>query len=139
MAPPVSDISFSTMAEADSLAHVRRWGEVQTGDRDAPTLATEGMDLRNVRGFVVSAAAAEGESFNEVGALAAWRYDAAVAGWCRVPAWDLAVTGTGAAQFIAWGEREVLVSAGRILYACSAMEVSSGNISVRIAADTGTA
>lgn len=135
MAPPLSAVTFA-VDSSQPPGSARRWGEVQPEDRDIPTLATEGIDLRGVTSFYVAALAETGETFTG-GSLLAWRYDTGTARWCRAETWDLSLADAAGEGAYSFPEKEVHVSSGRLLYASVDMLLSDGDGTVCIIAHVG--
>lgn len=128
----------------DSAGTVRRWSEVQSLTRSAPTASClaasspEGMDMRSVRGIRVGIDAPTGQTLTG-GALRAYSYDFTAGAWRRVPDLDITTITSGlAGQWYA--DQAVLVRTGCLLYAADGVTVSSGTtVTVRITAYTGGA
>jgi hypothetical protein len=101
-----------------------RWTETQALTRAAPTLVTEGMDLRGLRnGFRVMVSAQSGATLTDVN-LKAWLRDDTL-GWVRSPQLDLAQTAVGT-QHVVFPDQPTFVGLGRVLYANNGTTVSAG-------------
>ena len=100
-----------------------------SGTADAPTLATQGMNLANVGGFSVVASADSGQTLSGAGSLQAYLYDDNVARWARCPDLDL-TCGTASVRDLAFPGFSVLSPRGRIAYVPSGVTVSSGGVTI---------
>jgi hypothetical protein len=118
----------------DALAggSARALSESQSLTRSAPSAATEGMDLANVKGFRISVCAPSGQTLTG-GTLNAWVYNYGSSLWMRNPLLDLTVT-SNSVRCLAFPDQEVVAMMGaRVLYAASSVTVSSGSaVTVRI-------
>ena len=103
-----------------------------SGTTDAPTLATQGLELDRVAGFFVTAEADSGQTLSGAGALTAYWYDNATAAWSRVPAMDLATTTATVRRLTL--HVSAVANRGRIAYAPTGVTVSSGGVTIYITA-----
>lgn len=103
----------------------RRWSESQILTRAAPTLVTEGMELRDIVAIRVAIDAGSGQTLSGAGSLLCYLWDNDDARWKRCPDLDLSVTSSGIRDMV-FGEQDVPVGSGRILFATSGVTVSAG-------------
>lgn len=102
------------------------FSESQALTRAAPTLVTEGQDLKTLVAVTVIVEAPAGQTLSGAGTLKCYVWDDFVAGWTRVPGNDLTVTLSGDRRMgfpVFWvpGPRS-----SRLLFAASGVTVSSG-------------
>ncbi len=104
----------------------RVWSESQAGTRAAPTLATEGMNLADVAGYVLSLypVTVPGTTTLTSGTLLAWRYSYVTERWSRCPDLDKTITAGLTEQ--SWADDPVWVQQGRGIYTTSSLVLSAG-------------
>lgn len=127
----------------DQVGTTRRWSEVQSTTRAAPTVSCldavpEGMDLRGVRGYRLMIEADTGQTLSGSGNLRAYYYDFGVGAWLRTPALDIAVT-LSSTRRQGYADIIVPVRSGCVLYAADTVGVSGGGVTVRVTAWIGGA
>jgi hypothetical protein len=102
-----------------------------TGTCDAPTLATEGMNLDAVKGFSVVVSADNTRTLSGAGALRAYTYDGTR--WARCPDLDL-TTATASVRDLSFAGFTVTAPRGRIAYVPDGVTVSAGGVTIQILA-----
>jgi hypothetical protein len=118
---------------APNLDADRVWSESQGGTRAAPTLATEGMPLGDVCGYVVSIYPVTGPGTTTFtgGTLLCWHRSEVTERWSRVPDLDKTITAGLTEQ--TWASDPVWVQKGREMYTTSGLTLSAGtNATVRM-------
>lgn len=132
-------------ALAPTPAHAEEFSEPQALTRAAPTTATEGVSLLQVRGFRVAICAAVGQTLSGAGTLQAWVYQAKAQVWMRNPSLDLtiSVTATSCAGAacrcqVFPDQRVPVLYAHRVLYAANAVTVSGGTVTTYITTSTAS-
>ena len=96
---------------------------------DAPTLATEGVQLQGVGGVVVTVCATVvGKTLSGAGTLTAYVYNVATATWAPAPDYNLTVTATGRCQSFApfW----VADQHGRIAWVTTVVTANDNSLTV---------
>ncbi len=101
------------------------WTEVQLLTRAAPTLVTEGLNLRGVVGFRVTVCANATRTLSGAGSLRAYVWDNNLLRWIRNPGIDLSVS-SSAMRCMAFPDVETVAASGRVLYAADGVTVSAG-------------
>lgn len=114
---------------APNLNTDRVWSESQGGSRAAPTLATEGVNLSDVTGYVVTIypVTTPGTTTFTSGNIRAWRWSSVTERWARWPDGDKAVTASVKEM---WWEVSAPVALGRVLYATDTVVLSAGTDTV---------
>jgi hypothetical protein len=101
------------------------WTESQALSRAAPTLATEGISLADIRGYRVVASAGAAATITG-GSLLCYYYSPNTARWARCSAALDLTLATGARDSVS-ADFRVAAGAGRLLYAASSVTLSSGS------------
>ncbi len=101
------------------------WTEVQLLTRAAPTLVTEGLNLRGVIGFRVTVCANATRTLSGTGTLQAYVWDNDLLRWIRNPALDISVSTSGV-RCLAFPDIRTAAASGRVLFAANAVTVSAG-------------
>jgi hypothetical protein len=97
----------------------------------APTDATDGQPLKDLDGITVQIAAASPRTLSGAGSLDCYVYDAYVALWARMPAFDFSVTGT--TRTMAFPAYEVVAPRGaRIKWVPTGVTFSAGSAGVTV-------
>jgi hypothetical protein len=108
---------------------------VQATTEAAPTLATEGLDLRATAdracaGFNLYAECDSGQTFTGTGDFVAFMYDA-ITGWARASELDVSVvTADASNRRIFLGAFPVAAPRGRVAHVCSSVAVSGGGVTL---------
>lgn len=104
-----------------------------SGTCDAPTLSSQGLDLQDLQGYVVTVAAdAPDKTLTGTGTLLCYVYDAEVGAWSRLPDLDITVS-TGSIRVLSFTGIWVAAARGRVAYVPSSVAVSSGGVTIYLA------
>lgn len=102
------------------------WEETQIGTRAAPTLDTEGLDLRPVLAVRLIIQAPAAQTFTGVGNLDFWVYDTRY-GWSKSPLKQQALSGVADGLFqLVFDDYLVGATSGRMLVAFNGVTFSGG-------------
>lgn len=120
------------LAAPVALAGDAAFSEAQALTRTDPSSGTDGMLIQTSRGFRVSVCADSGQTLSGAGTLKAWWYHPSALVWMRNPSLDLTVSASSVRCQVFPDQRITAFIGGRIIYAASAVTVSSGTVTVRI-------
>lgn len=98
-------------------------------DPTEPTLATEGLSIRDLAAVTIVAAVEEGETITS-GDLECYVYDSVVAAWVRLPAWDVDLANGASMRRVAWVRELPVRRAQRITWVPATAVASGGTTMV---------
>jgi hypothetical protein len=106
-----------------------------TASESAPTLATEGVNLNDVSGFIIYAEADSGQTFTATtGSFLAYLWDDFIQAWARAPGFDFSIaTGSVGTRRHAEGGWTVSSPRPRLAHVPSSVAVSSGGVTLTYA------
>jgi hypothetical protein len=103
---------------------------VQATTEDAPTLGTEGVDIRPCAGINLYAEADEGQTFSGTGSVVGFMYDP-LCGWSRAAELDASFVAADADnRRVFLGAFPISAPRGRVAHVCNGVGVSGGGVTL---------